>query len=254
MSRIIPVFLLLCVVSAPARAGDPPGAFIGITERLGSLVPGDLGFVNADGDSVYLRAAIDKPTVLTLVYFHCPTICKPLLGAVVEVMEKTDLEPGRDYDVLTVSFDERDTPATALAIRDNFTHSLEKPIGPGGWEFLTGDSLAIARLTESVGFGFERRENDFAHGTALIVLSADGKIVRYLYGLRYLPFDLKMAVSEARKGRAVPSIARVLQYCFSTDPQGRRYAMNVNRVIGTGIVLFAVGWVFYLRRRGKAES
>jgi protein SCO1/2 len=242
---------------ALAALGDGQAAAptqIGIVEKLGRRVPGDLGFIDAGGDSVYLRDALDKPAILTLVYYHCPSICKPLLGALAEVVEKTDLEPGTDYDVITVSFDETDTPASAASIRDNVTNAIHKPIATGGWEFLTADSATIARLTEAVGFGFERREQDFAHSSALIVLTAEGKIIRYLYGRRYLPFDLKMAVAEARKGNAVPSIANVLQYCFSDDPEGRSFVMNFNRMIGTGIVLFAVGWVLYMRSSRSARA
>jgi protein SCO1/2 len=239
--------------AAQGHDSPPPGLEIGIDEKLGDFVAMDLGFLDAGGDSVYLRDVIDKPTVLTLVYYHCPTICKPLLGSVVEVMDKTNLEPGYDYGVLTISFDETDTPESADVIRTNFTEALEKDLVPGAWRFLTADSVTIARLTDSVGFRFQRRENDFAHGTSLIFLSPEGKIVRYLYGMRYMPFDLKMAVSEASKGSVAPSIARVLQYCFSYDPEGRRYALNLNRIVGTVILLFAVGWVIYLSAAGKRK-
>jgi protein SCO1/2 len=239
--------------AAQGHDSPPAGLEIGIDEKLGGFVPLDLGFLDAGGDSVYLRDVIDKPTVLTLVYYHCPTICKPLLGSVVEVMDKTNLEPGYDYAVLTISFDETDTPESADVIRANFTTALERELVLGAWKFLTADSVTIARLTDSVGFRFQRREKDFAHGTSLIFLSPDGKIVRYLYGLRYMPFDLRMAVSEAGKGSVAPSIARVLQYCFSYDPEGRRYALNLNRVLGTVILLFAVGWAIYISAAGRRK-
>ena len=241
-----------------ASQEKPPDTPIGIEEKLGAFVPAELGFLDANGDSVYLGALIDKPTILTLVYYHCPTICKPLLSGVVEVVNKTDLTPGRDYTLLTISFDETDTPESAALIRTNFATAVERELAPDAWRFLTGDSVTIARLASAVGFGFQRREQDFAHATSLIVLSAEGKIVRYLYGLRYMPFDPRMAVLEATRGTPAPSIARVLEYCFSYDPEGRRYALNLNRVAGVGILLFAVGWVLYItstgRRRGKVEG
>jgi protein SCO1/2 len=241
-----------------AAQSDPPDANIGIDERLGDYVPMDIGFLDADGDSVYLRDVITRPTLLTLVYYHCPTICKPLLGGVAEVVDRSELNPGKDYDLLTVSFNELDTPETARPIKDNFTHPLRRVVETNSWRFLTGDSVAIAGLTGAVGFGFERQEKDFAHGAALIVLSPDGKIVRYLYGMRYQPFDLKMAVTEASKGTIAPSIARVLNYCFSYDPEGRKYVFNTTRVVGAGVLIFAVGWVFYMsasnRNRRKKSS
>jgi len=239
----------VCAVENP-----DPDPEIGIVEKLGDYVPGDIGFVDSYGDSVYLGDLVDKPTIITLVYYHCPTICKPLLSGVVEVIDKTGLDAGVDYTVLTISFDDTDTPASAADIRTNFTNSLKKKLRPGAWKFLTADSLAIARFTQSVGFGFQRQENDFAHGTSLIVLAPDGKIVRYLYGLRYMPFDLKMAVSEANRGNAAPSIARVLRYCFSYDPEGRRYVFNVTRVAGASIILFAVGFVVFVSTTGRLRK
>ena len=253
VSILIGTFAGVHPCAAQGHDSPPAGIEIGIDEKLGGFMPMDLGFLDADGDSVYLRDVVDKPTVLTLVYYHCPTICKPLLGGVVEVMDKTNLEPGYDYTVLTISFDETDSPESADVIRANFTEALEKDLVDGAWRFLTADSVTIARLTDSVGFRFQRREADFAHGTSLIFLAPDGKIVRYLYGMRFMPFDLKMAVVEANKGSVAPSIARVLQYCFSYDPEGRRYALNVNRLVGTVILLFAVGGAIYLSTAGKRK-
>jgi protein SCO1/2 len=235
---------------AQHSASTEPSQEIGIDEKLGAFVPLDLGFLDSKGDSVYLKDVIGRPTVLTLVYFHCPSVCKPLLGAVSEVVAKTDLKPGRDYDLLTVSFDVNDTPKSAAQIKSNFVEPLQN-VGGETWKFLTADSSTISRITDAVGFRFKRTEQDFAHGTSLIVLSPQGKIVRYLYGVDFMPFDLKMAVSEATSGKVVPSISRVLRYCFSYDPQGRRYVFNVTRVAGTGIVLLVFGYVFYISTIGK---
>lgn len=253
-SILVIVIILGLVFQAAIAHTEEPRQEIGIDEKLGSLAPLDLGFVDADGDSVYLRDIVKRPTILTLVYFHCPTICKPLLGGVVELVNKTDLAPGTDYDIVTISFDDTDGPASASNIRNNFMNSVEREVGDGGWRFLTADSATIADLTDGVGFRFRRQENDFAHGTALIVLSPAGKIVRYLYGMRFMPFDLKMAVAEADKGRVAPSIARVLRYCFSYDPEGRRYVFNITRVVGASVLLFAFGWVTYLGTRGRTRK
>jgi protein SCO1/2 len=233
-----------------------PQGEVGIDEKLGAIVPLDLGFVGADSDSVYLRDVIDKPTVLTLVYYHCPNICLPLLTGVADVVSKTDLKPGKDYDVLTVSFDPFDNPVTASRIRDNVTASFKGTLPKGAWRFLTGDSTTIAALTGATGFKVKRVEKDFAHGTALIVLSPDGKIVRYLYGLSYLPFDLKMAVAEANEGKVVPSVTRVLRFCFSYDPEGKKYVLNMTRVIGSlvvfGSLVFVLALVILERKKKRA--
>lgn len=226
---------------------------VGIEEMLGEYVPLDLGFVDADGDSIYLRDIIQRPTVISLVYFRCPTICKPLLGSVAEVVEKTNLKPGEDYDLLTISFDETDTPQAAKEMKASFADPINK-VGEGGWRFLTADKSTITGFTDAVGFRFARQEKDFAHGSCLIVLSPDGKIVRYLFGLSYLPFDVKMAVTEANQGKVAPTIARVLKYCFSYDPEGRRYVFNVTKVAGASILLLMVGWVIYISTFGRSRK
>lgn len=235
-------------------AEEAADATIGIDERLGDYLQTDLDFVDANGDTVHLTDIVNKPTIISLVYFHCPTICKPLLSGVVDVVDRTDLEPGVDYDLWTISFDETDDAESARVIKDNFTNSLQSRIGEDDWRFLTADSTTIAALTNSAGFHFQRRENDFAHGTALIVLAPDGKIVRYLYGLDYLPFDIKMAVVEANQGKTAPSIARVLQYCFSYDPEGRRYVFNMTRVVASAGLILALGWVLYLSTAGRGRK
>jgi len=239
-------------VAVAQDAGEAPA--IGVSERLGEYVPLDLVFLDANGDSVRIGDCLDKPAVLSLVYFHCPTICKPLLTNIADVVERTDMDPGKEYNLVTVSFDEHDTPTSATEIKRYITTSKEKLNREGAWRFLTGDAETIKSLTDAVGFGMERQEKDFAHGAALIVIAPDGKIVRYLYGLRYQPFDLKMAVAEADKGNITPTVARVLRYCFSYDPEGRRYVLNVTRLAGTGGLLLAVGWVFYITTVGRKRK
>jgi protein SCO1/2 len=230
---------------------------VGIDEQLGSYLPKGLGFLEANGDSVYLDELIDKPVVLTLVYYHCPSICMPLLNGVAEVVEKTDLDPGKDYRVVTVSFDPYDNPKTAGRVKDNIIATLGDRLPKDSWLFLTADSTTIDRLTDAVGFHVKRVDKDFAHGSALIFIAPDGKVVRYLYGLVYAPFDLKMAVAEASQGKVVPSISRVLKFCFSYDPEGRQYVFNITRVVGGLVLVFAAVFVISIsvvgRKRKKEE-
>ena len=257
MKSLVVLVVFLCLTTLPiaalAQNSVVPEGGVGIEENLGDYVPLDLGFVDADGDSIYLRDTLERPTIIALVYYHCPTICKPFLGGVSEVVEKTNLQVGEDYDILTISFDEYDTPESAAEIRTAFAEPLGHA-GDGGWRFLTADSLTIAKFTSAVGFHFQRNDADFGHGSGLIFLDAEGQIVRYLYGMRFMPFDVKMAVREANAGKISPTVARVLQYCFSYDPDGRRYVFNVNRVAGAGIIFLAVGWVVYISTVGRARK
>jgi protein SCO1 len=239
---------------AETHAPPPGNLEIGIEEKLGSYVPLNLGFVDADSDSVYLRNVIDKPTILTLVYYHCPDICLPLLNGVADVVAKTDLEPGKDYDILTISFDPFDNPVTAGRIRKTIMTASKKKLPEGAWRFLTGDSVTIAALTGATGFRVKRIQRDFAHGTTLIVLSPKGKIVRYLYGLSYLPFDIKMAVAEASEGKVTPSVARVLRFCFSYDPKAEKYVLNLTRIVGGFVVVAALALVLTLVVLGRKKQ
>jgi protein SCO1/2 len=235
----------------PASAGHqhptdlPEDVFIGIDEKLGSFVPLDIAFRDEEARTVKLEELVTKPTIVALVYYTCTDVCPLLLNGVAEVLGRLPSIPGRDYMVLSVSFDEKDTPAQARAKKANFIHAVGKPFPGEAWRFLTGDKRAIERFTEAVGFRFKRRGDAFLHPVSLVVLSPRGKVVRYLYGNNFLPLDVKLALTEASEGRYGPTISRLLLYCFSYDPQGRRYVFNTLRVAGAA-VLFAVGMVFAL--------
>jgi protein SCO1/2 len=166
-------------------------------------------------------------------------ICPTLLSGVSDVIEKMELELGKDYQVVTVSFNYDDTPAKSLAKKQNFLRDHSRPHA-GAWQYLTGDSANIYLLTNAVGFNFQRTGNDFMHPACIIILSPEGKVTRYLYGTSFLPFDVKMAIIEAQKGQSRPTINRVLEYCFSYDPEGRKYTLQVTKITATIIIFFAV--------------
>jgi len=252
MAKISCLFFFLafsphCVQARPLVRADE----VGIDEHLGGFIPADLSFLDEEGRPVRLDSLIDKPTILSLVYYRCPSICKPLLGSLSEVIAQLDLALGGDYRVVTVSFDPGDGPSDSMRMKRNFASGPVFETNEGGWRFLTGDSVAIATLTSAVGFMFKRQGRDFLHPAAIAILSGDGRIVRYLYGTKYLPFDLKMALTEASEGRVGGTVVRVLQYCFSYDPDGRRYVFNLTRVVGTVVLLFAAAFAAYLVITGK---
>jgi protein SCO1/2 len=227
---------------------------VGIIEKLGDYIPTDVFFYDETGDSVALKDLIDKPTILSFVYFRCPTICPRMLAELSLLLEKIDLTPGTDFNLITISFDPTDAPANAADKKMNFMKSIQRPIPETAWRFLTGDINNIARITEAVGYRFKKDRQDFIHPSGIIALAPDGKIIRYIMGLSYLPFDVKMALIEAAEGRVGPTINKVLLYCFSYDPQGRTYAMNVTKITGT-IILFLVAvfaiFLFIKSKSGK---
>ncbi len=246
------------LLAAAAEAQDKPDPLaIGVDEHLGQTLPLDLTFYNEQGEPVRLAEMIDRPTVLSPVYFRCASICTPLLTGLVDVLERMELEPHADYNILTISFDETDTPDLAARKRMNFLKSFHEPFPEAAWRFMTGDSAAIATLTDAVGFRYERQGRDFLHPGLLTVLTPEGKIARYLYGITFLPFDLKLAILEAAQGRSGPTINRVLLYCFSYDPDGQKYVFNLLKVVGTVVMFFAAGFVAWLvitTRRSRKES
>lgn len=217
---------------------------IGIIEKLETTIPSDIKLVNQDGDTVLLGNIVNKPTVLSFVYFRCPGICSPLMDGLADVIGQSDMEIGKDYQVLTVSFDYREGTDLALRKHDNYLHLVNKEAAKKGWTFFTADSATISRFTNAAGFGFKRTGNDFVHAAALIVLSPERKITRYLNGIYFQPFEFKMAMVEASRGKSGPTINRVLQFCYAYDPEGKRYAMNITRV--SGILIAFLGLLLFL--------
>jgi protein SCO1/2 len=224
---------------------------VGINERLGATIPLDLELKAEDGKPVTLRQLIDKPTILTLNYFRCAGICTPQLGGVAEVLNRTQAVPGRDFQVLTVSFDERDEPEMAAQKKTNYLGEIKRPFPPGAWRFLTGTAANTKALADAVGFKFKRVNDDFVHAAAIIFISPKGVVTRYMYGTSYLPADLQLAAQESARGEAQPTISKYLKFCFSYDPAGRRYVLNTTTIGASVIILAALVFLFALTRRGR---
>lgn len=240
------VLLFLAVFPGLVNARDNKVAInpadnieVGIVEKLGDTIPLDLAFYNENNQRVTLRQLIDVPTILCFVYFDCPNLCSPLLNGVGDMAGKLDLNLGKDYKIVTISFNTNDTPEKALEKKKNFVQKISKE-NQANWIYLTGDQENIKLITQAVGYRYIPQGLDFAHPSVIVVVSPAGKITRYLYGLIYLPFDVKMAIIEAQKGLARPSINKVLEYCFAYNPSSRTYSLQVTRILGSLILLGAV--------------
>jgi len=248
------------VLPAQAEKAATPGyaddELVGVQEKLGEMVPLDLEFRNEKGEKVVLRDLVKRPTVLTLVYFRCPTICSPLLREVAHTVEESDIVPGVDYDLITVSFDVKDTLELAARTKEALLGELDKKVPPDSWHFLLGDPENIAKLTDAVGFRFKQDKQDFAHAATVVFLSPDGKIVRYLGGLSLLPADLKLAVLDAANGQPRTLIQRIQKLCYAYDPEGKTYVLKVNRIVlvVTLLMLGAFLAVLLVRRKPAAET
>jgi protein SCO1 len=227
---------------------------IGIDEKLGQVISLDLTFRDENGNPVLLKQLIQRPTVIAPVYYSCPNVCSFLLQNLAGVLDKLPSEPGEEYMVLAVSFDDMEQPNLAFEKKKLYLKMIEKPFPEDAWRFLTGDKENIRKLTDAIGFHFRREGKDFLHPVSLIILSQDGKIIRYLYGTDILPFDLKMALLEASQGRVGPTISKVLYFCFSYDPKGRKYVFNTLKVTGTVTLLFAISFIVFLVFKGKRNQ
>jgi protein SCO1 len=214
---------------------------VGIDEQLGSYVPLDVVFTNEKGEKVQLGQLIKRPTILALVYYHCPGICSPLLNGLTDVLDKLDMVPLKDFDVITLSFDEHEGPDIAGRWKREHLAIMKRDFPESAWTFLTGDSLSIRKLTDAVGFYFKRdTDSSFLHYGTLIVLSDKGKITRYIFGTEFLAFDVKMALNEAQRGEARPTINKILAFCYSFDRSGNKYVLNFTRIVGSMILFLAL--------------
>ncbi|MFH2202249.1 MAG: SCO family protein [Elusimicrobiota bacterium] len=227
---------------------------VGIEEKLGQKVPMDLRLIGEDGSAVRLGDLIDRPTLLTLTYFQCTGICSPQLKSVVDLLNGIRLEPGKDFRVLSVSFDKKDTPKIARLQKESQIKQVRRGVLPDSWRFLTGKPEATRRLVDAVGFDFIPYKKDFVHPAVLIVLSPEGTITRYMYGLSYLPSDVQMAVWEANKELARPTISKVLRYCYTYDPGSRTQVFRLTRVAGTVILATAGIFVGFLVVTGRKRD
>lgn len=210
---------------------------VGIDEKLGNTLPMDLTFQTSEGKTVALKDIITKPTLIALVYYECPGVCNPMQSELAWTIDKLQLEPGKDFQVVSISFDFTETPEIAAKWKKNYLLTIKRKFDPENWLFLTGDSLSVHKLTDACGFYFKPADKQFVHAATLVTVTPQGKISRYLFGTDFNPFDVKMALLEAESGKTSPTISKVLQYCFSFDPNGRQYTLNVTRIVGTVMIL-----------------
>ena len=213
---------------------------IGIDETIGNYLPLQTEFTNSNNQKVTLESIIDKPVLLAFVYYECPGICNTTLTNLAWVVDKVKLNPGIDFKVITISIDHGETSDIAKQSKENYLEAIHRKFPKDAWIFLTSDSLAINKVTKAAGVHFQKVGDEYKHPGGLISISPKGKICRYLFGTEFNQFDVKMALLEAQSGKTNPTIAKVLQLCFSFDPVGHSYQLNFTRIIGS-IMLIGIG-------------
>lgn len=260
--RISVLLLLFSANHAFALTDARDVKAIGFDEKLGALVPGDITLRDENNELVKIKDLFTpgKPVILNLAYFRCPRLCSITADGLIEVMnEQKSLELGKDFKILTVSFDPKDTPESAGNKAVRYRERVQQGESlKENWLFLTSDQEDIKRLTDAVGFKFKPDGDEFAHPSGVIVLTPEGKISRYLEGIQYDPTDFRLALLEASRGKIGSSamINKVLLFCYEFDPIGKRYALkalNIVKVAGVVTLLSICGVLTYFWRRERKE-
>ncbi|MBU1196694.1 MAG: SCO family protein [Proteobacteria bacterium] len=226
-----------------------------VDERTGEFAALDTVFADSAGRSIQLEQVFDKPVVLLPIFFSCTAVCNFLQADLARALNEVGQMPGKDFNIVTFSFADDEDSTYAAEAKHNFTHLITREFDFKNWYYLTGDSDNIRKLTDSLGYYFFKKAPHFyIHPSALIVLAGDGRIIRYLYGPGFLPFDLGMAISEAEKGEPGVSIkSRVLSFCFGYDPENRTYVFRTFRIAGSAILVLLAAFIVFLVYPSKRD-
>lgn len=237
---------------------------VGVIEHMMAQVPRDATFRDHEGNAVQIGRYFDgrRPVVLNLVYHRCPMLCSMVLNAVLRALSGTPWSVGEQYDVVTLSIDPRDTPQVAAQKRRRVLESYGRPSAARGWHFLTGTDEEVRRVARAVGFEyrFDPQQDQYAHPAVTFLLTPEGRVARYLYGIEYAATDVRVGLLEASQGRSINTVERVLLFCYHYDPQGQKYVLVAMRVmqLGGGLTALSLGallaTLWYRERRRKDRT
>jgi len=252
---------LLAAVSLSAQPGMP-AAFqkIGIDQKLNAQAPLETMLQDEDSRAVRLGQYFHgKPVILALVYYACPMLCNLELNGLKDAMEKMSLDVSSDYEVVTISFDERENPPLAKNKKANYLKEYNRPGAADGWHFLTGNAVAVRKVADSVGFHYawDSMTNQFVHATGIMVLTPQGKVSKYFYGIKYDPRDLRLGLVEASSEKIGTPVDKILLYCYHYDPATGKYGpvvMNIVRLSAAATVFTLGAFMFIWLRRDRRSS
>src|SRR5580698_9512307 len=228
---------------------------VGIDQKLNQSIPLDLTFRDENGANVQLRQFFgQKPVILTLVYYNCPMLCTQVLNGVESSLKELSTDIGNQYDVVTISIDPTESHVLAKTKKEMYVGMYGRPGAAQGWHFLTGDEPQIKQLAEAVGFryAYDPDTKQFAHASAIMLLTPEGKISRYFYGIQYPSRDLRLGLVEASEGKIGTPVDQVLLFCYHYDPSTGKYGLLISRLIqaaGVVTVLAIGGLILVLYRK-----
>lgn len=234
---------------------------VGVDENLGETIPADLSFVNSHGETVTIASLIEegKPVLLNPLYYECPKLCGLVLDAVFNVVQDLQWNPGDDYTIISFSIDPDETPSHASNKKVEIMEDLDRPGAAEGWHFLTGSEESIRKLTEAVGFRYryDEQTDEYMHMASIMLVSPDGVITRYLYGLNMKEFDLRNALYEAADGKIGSTLEKAVLYCYTYDPASQSYvpvAINIMKLGGLATMVILGIFLTILWRRNSGTS
>ncbi len=257
------LLLALSAVTTQADEGALPSSLqkVGFDQHLGEQVPLEVAFKDEAGRTVTLGDYFNhgRPVILVLAYFRCPQLCSEILNGLTRARLEMNLDLGSEFEVVTVSFDSRETPDMAAAKKKSYVERYARPGAGVGWHFLTGNDESIARLTKAVGFrySYDAKHDQFAHASGIMVLTPGGTLARYFYDVHFAPRDLRLGLVEASSGRVGSPVDQILLYCFHYDPTDGKYGVTIMNVVRLGGVLTVLGialMVFLLRRGERRRA
>jgi protein SCO1/2 len=240
-----------------ASAVPAPLRDIGFDQKIGDMVPLETAFRDEAGRDVRLGDYFGKrPVVMVFAYYDCPMLCTLVINGLSVALNLLSLNPHQDFEIVTISFNPHDTPATATAKKAAYLERYRRPGADAGWHFLTGERASIDRITSAAGFRYawDERTRQFAHPTGVLVLTPEGRLARYLFGIEYGPRDLRFAIVEASAGRIGSPADALLLYCYHYDPTTGRYGIAIMRVIriAGAVTVLALGcFIFVMLRRER---
>jgi protein SCO1 len=233
---------------------------VGIDQKLNQPVPLNLTFRDETGNTVPLSSFFGtRPVILTLVYYQCPMLCTQVLNGVVGGLLRVKLETGKDFEIVTVSIDPTETPAMARAKKDMYVRRLGGRTTAQGWHFLTGDQANIAALASAVGYryAYDSKIKQYAHPSAIMVLTPEGRIAQYFYGIEYAPKDLRLGLVQSSKGQIGTVVDQALLFCYHYDPTTGKYGaavMNILRLVGILTVLAMGAFIVISVRKDRPSK
>jgi protein SCO1/2 len=248
------------VMSPPANTRPPRLQNVGIEQHLDAQISPTLTFRDETGKTVQLGDYFGrKPLILNLVYYNCTMLCGEALAGLASAMRLVKFDVGNQFDVITVSFDPRETPAMAAVKKTDYVKRYGRPNAAAGWHFLTGSPESINALTKTVGFQYQydEKSQQYAHATAIMVLTPQGRISRYFYGVDFPPKDLRMGLVEASQGKIGNAVDAILLYCYHYDPETGKYGAmvaNILRLSAAVTIFFLGGLLFILWRLDRAAT